>query len=327
LEKSNYEVKALRLTDVPGNDAKEIQETVAKEVPDDATAVVIAGPHVALERSTLDALGRYMNPKEPDKKKGKLVVLLDVVVNPDKTMLRTGLETMLSEYGVEVGNDRVMSPVLNSPTRIIALADPQPTSRNSLAAALSEFQVGMTDVRTIRPRSTEMPADRGNFQTDTLLLAFEPRRVWAETNLSDPNELLDEYRRGVRQPPQPARALVIGVTVSEPTGGMKPGDPHAMLRGGDSKPRLVVVGNAGFASDQNEPRAPQGVNPESYSLVSGSLAWLREKPTNIGIEGKSRDKFKLPETSNVDRLIFVPMLLMLASIVGLGLGVWVVRRR
>src|SRR5262249_27237645 len=152
LEKSNYEIKALRLTGIQGGDAGEPQETVAKDVPDDATAVVIAGPRVPLERETLDALARYMNPKEAGKKKRKLVVLLDVVVSPDKQMVRTGMENFVGEYSVEVGNDRVMSRAANSPNTLIAIADPQPTSRNALSLGLGDLQMRMTDVRTVRPR-------------------------------------------------------------------------------------------------------------------------------------------------------------------------------
>jgi ABC-type uncharacterized transport system involved in gliding motility auxiliary subunit len=120
----------------------------------------------------------------------------------------------------------------------------------------------------------------------------------------------------------------IGVTVSEPTGGMKPGDPHAAFRGGESTPRMVVIGNAGFVSNLNDPQARgETFNPQYCSLVSSSLAWLREKPSNIGIEGKTRDKYRMNETTNLARMIFLPSLLMLVSIIGLGLGVWVVRRR
>jgi hypothetical protein len=326
LEKGNYEVKALRLADVQPGDGTDSQETVAKDVPNDATAVVIAGPRVSLEREALDALRRYVSPKEPGKKQGKLVVVLGLNIGPDNTMASTGLERFLGEYGVEVTNDRVLCRDVNHPNTIIGLADPQPMNRNALAVGLGDLQMRMTDVRVVRPRSAGAQPEGGNFQVELLLLAAYPGGVWADSNLSPALTVLDEYRRN-KKLPRLSEALPIGVTVSEPTGGMRPGDPHAMLRGGDSKPRMVVIGNAAFASDLNDPLSGRQSSPEYYSLVSSSLAWLREKPSNIGIEGKTRDKYKLNETTDLTRMIFMPMLLMLMSIIGLGLGVWVVRRR
>jgi hypothetical protein len=326
LEKANYDVKALRLADVQAGETGELQETVAKDVPDDATAVVIAGPRAPLEREALDALRRHMNPKDPGKKQGKLIVLLGVNVGPDKTMASTGLERFLAEYGVDVTNDRVLSRDVNHPDTLIGLPDPQPTNRNALAVGLGEMQMLLTDVRMVRPRAAGMAPEGGDYLTEYLLFAADPRGVWAEPNLDNPRTVLEEYLRN-KKFPRLTGMQPIGVTVSQPTGGMRAGDPHAMLRGGEAKPRIVVIGNVAFASDLNAPLTSQQVVPEYYSLVSSSLAWLRERPSNIGIEGKTRDKYKLNETTDVTRMIFMPMLLMLMSIIGLGLGVWVVRRR
>jgi hypothetical protein len=326
LEKANYDVKALRISDVQPADAGERQETVAKEVPEDATAVVIAGPRSALDRQTLDALSRYMNPKDDGKKKGKLVVLLGVIVGPDKQMNRTGLESFLAEYNVTVGNDRILSPDDNNPNSQIVVANPQPSGPNALAHGLRELEMLMTDVRTVKPREDRMPPGvGGNYQPDILLITTG-RYVWAETNLDDPRDVWDGYKKS-RKLPRVATALPVAVAVSDMSTGVRPSGPHAFM-GGEGTPRLVVIGNADFASNLNDPlsrRSP--INTQYYSLMTSALAWLREKPSNIGIEGKTRDKYKMNETTNVGRMILVPAVLMLTSIVGLGLGVWVVRRR
>src|SRR5207237_604102 len=109
LEKANYQVKALRLSTAGAEKKEEGAELVSSKVPDDASAVVIAGPRTPLERDALDALRQYMNPKDPGKKKGKMLVLLDIVTGPDKQMIRTGVEGFLQEFNVDVGNERIMS--------------------------------------------------------------------------------------------------------------------------------------------------------------------------------------------------------------------------
>jgi len=62
-------------------------------------------------------------------------------------------------------------------------------------------------------------------------------------------------------------------------------------------------------------------------LIASSLAWLRERPENIGIEAKKREYYIMDPNANISRMIWLPFGLMMFSVVGLGLGVWVVRRR
>src|SRR5262249_46666022 len=67
LEKGNYDVKPLKFE--PGTD----------RVPEDAAVVVIARPAARFGDAAVKALRSYMNPPGEDAKKGKLLVLLDVV--------------------------------------------------------------------------------------------------------------------------------------------------------------------------------------------------------------------------------------------------------
>src|SRR5262249_52744037 len=64
-------------------DVQELKLGLEKsEIPDDAAIVVIARPTRPFEAGALDALRKYMNPPPDSKKKGKLIVLLDVVKDP-----------------------------------------------------------------------------------------------------------------------------------------------------------------------------------------------------------------------------------------------------
>lgn len=331
LEKANYQVKALRLSAAAGEKSDEGTVVVAAKVPDDAAVVIVAGPRTPLEREALDALRQYMNPREAGKTKGKMMVLLDVVVGPDKQMVRTGLEAFLQEFNVDVGNDRILSPDANNPEMIYATPNPASSDRNALAVGLGDVVWPMVNARTVKPKTGGPPqAPGGNYQPDVLLTTTD-RLVWSETNLDDPVKIIEELNRtrlkGLRE--RLVSRLPVAVTVSESMGGM-PGDPHAGMFGGESKPRLIVFGNAGWASDKPLPsmfRQSDDANSRYYSLFASSLAWLREKPGGIGIEAKKRDVYQMPETTNVTRLLLLPAGLMFVSIVGLGLGVWVVRRR
>jgi hypothetical protein len=332
LEKANHTVKALRLSAAAADKPEEGSEVVSAKVPDDASVVVVAGPRRLLEREAIAALRDYMNPKDAAKKKGKLMVLLDVVVGPDKQMIRTGLEPFMAEFNVDVGNDRILCNIRNNPEIIYATPSTTTSDRNALAAGLGDEVWPMMNVRTVKPKTSGPPQATGaNYQPEKFL-ATTNSLVWSETNLDDPVKIIEDLVRsgskGLRERLVPQ--LPVAVTVSESSA--MPGDPHAGLLGGESKPRLVVFGNAAWASDSPLPsvfdqRQLASAQSLYYSLFASSLAWLREKPGAIGIEAKARDKYQLPETTKVDRMLILPVGLMFVSILGLGLGVWVVRRR
>lgn len=326
LEKNNFQVKGLRLGGgLPEKAADPTRVVVSKTVPDDAGLVVVAGPQSAFAQPELDALREYMNPKEAGKKKGKLILLLDVVAGPNERMLQTGLEALAAEMGVEVTNDRVLQPNLTNPDVILVLVNPRLPENNPLAAPLRGVAVPMFDIRSIKPRQGPQA---GGYQAEILLIATSNSGLWPEPNLGDPVRLVAQYQRNdFRDVESKAeRALPVGVIVTE--GGMA--GPHGAMTG-DQKPRLVVIGDAGFISDQPLPGVGERGVPEIesryYSLFASSVAWLRERPNNIGIEPRKRDEYKMNDNTDMARLLLQPGSWMFAGIVGLGLGVWVVRRR
>jgi len=97
------------------------------------------------------------------------------------------------------------------------------------------------------------------------------------------------------------------------------------MRQPELKPRLVVFGSAAFATNQYMAESSPLPN---YDLLASTLAWLRERPSNIGLEPKKRNLFVLnvPD-EQAQRMRYLPAMTLLVGIVGLGTGVWLVRRR
>jgi hypothetical protein len=89
---------------------------------------------------------------------------------------------------------------------------------------------------------------------------------------------------------------------------------------------VVVFGSAGWVTDDalmgNE--AILRVN-----LFSSCVSWLRGKASlGQSREGKKRTPYRLNlAATETTRLRFLPLSLLMLSVVGLGMGVWVVRRR
>src|SRR5439155_17267976 len=108
----------LQFSPVSDVKSKNPMTVISDRVPEDADIVVVAGPRMALPDYALKALRDYVNPPPDKKKKGKLVVMLDLVLNPAKDLVKTGVESFLAELNVKVGDDRVLSYSERDPLKV-----------------------------------------------------------------------------------------------------------------------------------------------------------------------------------------------------------------
>jgi hypothetical protein len=305
LKKENFEVSGLSFA--PGKDEGSIVHVQAdknkrKDVPEDARVVVIAGPSEELPKETLDALDRYME------KNGRLIITFDVVlkvVNRRITELKkTGLEEWLKKFNVDVGGDFVFHlPIKHQLLRDprVVLANVPLDSENLLAKKLRAELYPFSSVRVVKPGTK---ADK--FQADVLLEVSPRLAPWAESNVQAFAEL-DLYARqvvedGTRDPS--AKPVPIAVTARE----------------GD-KPRLVVIGDTDFISNSS-------LSDLSYNVLASSIDWLSDRP-GVGARPKESSTYTLsPKAAEqMGRMTTLPAVLMALVIVGLGVGLWVVRRR
>lgn len=330
-----YKVKGLQFS----QEAKEKPDpasnrVVSNRVPEDAAAVVALGPRRPLPEFALKALRDYMGLDDPkQEKRGRLMLMLGFA--PDQQgegFAQTGLERLAAEFNVQVGKDVILrmprsgepedaaAVVLVTPPEGPAMGDPNP---------VSEAFKGQGFVMLLPLTVQSMPGrpGAGRYTADVLLEAPDNQRIWTATSMDE--LALPRIRRMVstgeadkRASPRP---LPVAVAVSEADSMMPMDDVHAGLRRRGSQPRAVVMGNAIIFTNQ-----PRGNSPERpYDLFNSSLAWLRGRPADIGIDPKRSDVFEWgdPKKINVTRMIFLPGIVAAIMIVGLGAGVWIVRRR
>jgi hypothetical protein len=345
LRDDHYEVKGLLLSDtpLPGLDSR---VTVATAVPDDASAVIVAGPREKFNDKQLDALRQYMRPTDPKKKKGKMMVLLDPAPAADdpSKIATTGIERLLAEFDVDVPAERVLRPDAEGPNVVRVNTNPDLRGKNPLATAFDEKVFPLQNIRPVQPRAPAgaPPGAAGNQQVDRLLETSHPliqihqTQVFTDPRLGDAVplvlDLIRNHRDDLKQRLQ--LSVPVAVAVSDP-GAPDMADPHAFMRQqrGEGTPRMIVIGSTGFASDAaiaargRGADAQQGGGSLYYDLFSSALAWLREKPSSIGITHKDREVYKIQNSAEPGSMLLKPFLLMLFGVVGLGLGVWVVRRR
>ena len=152
---------------------------------------------------------------------------------------------------------------------------------------------------------------------------------WPERNLkADPQQLFSDYRENNSDKLMSMLkrgGLPVAVGVTEMTG--PPPNPHMFTPPSptDQKPRLVAVGNSVMASNMYT-NSRAGQQP-IFEFVTSSVEWLREKPGNIGIPPKKHQVYTLPATTSFWPFFLMPTALILLGVVGMGTGVWLVRRR
>jgi hypothetical protein len=248
-------------------------------------------------------------------------------------MVQTGLEPLLAEYNVRVSNGRVLTldPRL-ARTFIQVVANPR--SRNPVAEAFAPTQESEIVFLFDSPRVVEpLPTQGGPapaYAVDPLMLVVDGV-AWDEQDVGkDPAALVAEYRKPdniVRwqREKRPRKNLSVAVTVAE--GGGLPDVPgHEGINTGKGQPRMVVFGDAGWVSNDALNQRESQLN---YDLFVSCLSWLRERP-NIGkvAEDKERKEYSLTvPNAAIARIEWLPLGLLLLTVVGVGCGVWVVRRR
>jgi hypothetical protein len=298
------------------------------KVPDDCDVLVVANPKapvsVALEREVRDYLTTPRNGKP-----GKVVFLLDVAATPnDKVVPPNGLEKILGEFGVEVTNTFVVTILdqgnVISPqdAAICETSESLARSGNELARAFASRALILPSARVVRP--TAMGATPA-YRAEPLLQTTSNYPVWAETDPSA--NLLQKLRTVMSNPAEAKRILApdtlttaVVVTESSPVPPMPGGPPP------NAKPRLVVFGDTTFVSN---PYASERSGRPNASFFGSAIDWLAERSAGIGIESKSLPVFALDPTAaeRSTRIYLLPLVLSLVGIIGLGAGVWVVRRR
>jgi hypothetical protein len=310
--RGNFDVRPLRI------------EPADPKIPADAGVVIVANPQPPVGAAMQRALRNYLIDRH-----GKAIFLLDVPPrgSGEKTVPATGLEGLLGEFGVEVTNERIYSAerlqlggqVLEDQDFVILqVAADLERSGNELGRVFRRRSLLTRGVRVVR--AGRMPVNP-MLRPEVLLTTAPGMTVWTETDMTvDPARIAAEIDRNgpaaKRVSPVPLPAAVV-VTESAPGGA--PGAPPP-----PAKPRLVVFGDATLATNA---LVGEGSPSPNFSFFASTLDWLSERPTSVGVGAKSMKYYSLPTTVSGTSLVLLPGVIALVGIVGLGLGVWVVRRR
>jgi ABC-type uncharacterized transport system involved in gliding motility auxiliary subunit len=273
-----------------------------KEVPADATVVIVGGPTSDILPAELEMLRAYLG------KAGKLMVLVDPPIGGAPKAM-PNLEALIQEWGVTLGTNVVVdvSGATNEPSIAVAATYP-------LHAITEQFST-----LTIYPVArTVEPAQSGPAGRTPTTIVETSRASWAESNFASLSTgvALDAEGGDKAGPLSVAVAVSAGADAGAPT---PPGQPAA----NDPKPetRVVVFGDSDFATN-----AYAGV-PGNPNLFANAVNWLAQQENLIAIRPREAEDRRVTMTPRQQTMAFFASILVIPALVfAAGVFTWWRRR-
>jgi len=321
LNRDNYLVEGLsfgkEIKDVPGAKPQENKIVYAKDIPADCDTLIVTPTPKPLPPDALLAIERYMAPGRD----GKMLVFLDVISDPEFGKLQpSGLEPLLKQHGVEVLDGYALAVRFNvqpEATKITALGT---KSSHVLARQFFGRSIDMPDSARVL-KATDGP----RFKAEAVLQLEQraPDRLnLIETDVKalqkDLNLHLRQMLNANTLMPRVSRdPVTVAVAVTEVEERKQDGEQVV-------KPRMVVVGDVECLTNIQLIRSPTKLM--NYSFAVSALEWMAERE-NIGAQPKVNTSFSIDQTVDSYRMVILPGWLMFLTLTGLGVAIWVVRRR
>jgi len=274
-----------------------------KDVPADATVVVIGGPTTDLLPAEGDALRRYLA------KAGKLMVLVDPPIGSQRQPAPlTNLEALVNEWGVALGNNVVVdvSGATNEPSIAVAATYPMHAITQDFATL------------TIYPLARTVEPVAGGTEGRTPVTIVETSRgSWAESNLASLATGVDmDEKTGDTQGPL---SIAVAVSAAPDASAAPPTPPNS----NDPKPetRVVVFGDSDFATN-----AYAGV-PGNPNLFANAVSWLAQQENLIAIRPKEAQDRRVTMTPRQQTFALLSSILLIpAAVFAAGIFTWWRRR-
>lgn len=275
-------------------DVQELMLSGEKAIPEDAAALVIAGPEKMMSSVEVEMIEDYLN------RSGRVLVMLDA-------LKETGLEPMLNRWGVALRDDIVVDP-----ENTLRGSDVHIRRYNTHPISMEMNSI----VQFILPRSVMAKVDDSESTSEdhptAVPLFFISEKGWSETQVDEPTAKYDEGTGDIMNTPE--NPISLGVAVER-------GASETLLDVQIRPSRMVVFGDSDFVSNGSM----VGGNED---LFMSSLNWLLEREELMAIAPKPIEEVKLSLSRKELRGLFwinvagVPAVAMV-----FGLLVWTRRRK
>jgi len=277
-------------------------------VPDDATAVVIAGPATDFFEPEIDALRTYLD------KQGKLLMALDPPVASTSVPL-TNLRALAHAWGFDVGQNVVIDA--SGMGQIFGANASVPVAMNYPSHPITE----RFDLITAFPLARSVdPVSGGVDGRIPQPFVETSAQSWAEANLSSLGAGTDvgyDEAQGDRLGPIAIAAAVSVPPMDEATPPAAPAEES----GAKPETRVIVVGDSDFASN-----SALGISGNK-DLFMNMLGWLSQQENLISIRPKEpQDRRVTMTATQQSNVMWLSLLVIPGVIFGSGVYTWWRRR-
>lgn len=286
-----------------------------KEVPADASMLVIAGPKTDFLPAEIEALRRYLA------KGGKAMFLLDPP-NPGEADTLTNLAALVKEWGITVGADIVLDA--SGVGQVVGAGPEMPVAAKYGTHPITD----RFEVMTAFPLARSMAAVEGGADGKVAQAIVETSaQSWAEADLKSlagGDRVAFNADQGDRMGP-----IALGAAVSAPAtdAPAKPAEPAPAADGAkpaepERKPetRVVAIGDSDFAA--NGYLGFQG----NSDFFMNAINWLAQQENLIAVRPREPEDRRLSMTAAQQRSVMLLSIFIIPGLVLAG-GVYTWWRR
>ena len=271
-------------------DVRTLNMAESRGIPDDCSALIIAGPTMKLSGDEVVFLSKYLD------RKGRIFILLD----KDSV---SGLDALLGTWGVKVGTGVVVGLTITGHELVVTEYGKHPVTSRLKNITTMFYMPRPVEPYSGEAVSPESPVDRPR----VTVLASNTKEGWLETAKDLPARFDSKTDR---QGPVP-----IAVAVEKgPASGIEV----------ELKPaRMVVIGDSLFVSNGG---LSEGVGGNEDFFMS-AMNWLLERESLMAIMPKKPGELRLDMDRNHLQMTFLVLVAGIPGFVAfIGLMVWLKRR-
>jgi ABC-type uncharacterized transport system involved in gliding motility auxiliary subunit len=287
LTSDNFEVASLVLPQV-------------KEIPADASVLIVAGPKTDFFPAEIDMLKAYLG------KGGKILFMLDPPDRADAPEV-TNIAALLKDWGIEIGTNIVVD--ISGMGQLLGTDASVPVAAKYEAHPITDRFELITAYPLARSVSAITSGVNGRFAQE---LVKTSSSSWAETDIKElttTGRVARDLDKGDKAGP-----ISLAAAVSAPIADAAPPDPAKKDDAPKPESRIAVFGDSDFVSNRW-----LGI-PGNRDLFLNTVNWLAQQENLISIRPKDPQDRRITLTADQERRIMwltifiIPGLILLAGV-------------